>query len=216
MHVHTYSSRDSAMLPREIVSACLKTGVNCLAITDHNRIAAAMEVAAMAPFQVIIGEEIRTTEGEITGLFLEEEIPRDLTPEETIARIRGQGGLVMAPHPCDRIRRSTILAGTLTRILPQIDIIEAFNARVLLPVHNSLARRLAAEHGLAASSGSDAHTPGELGHAYVEMPEFEGRDDFLATLALGRVRGHLTLPLVHFITTWVKWKKRRSSKLKNA
>jgi hypothetical protein len=78
-----------------------------------------------------------------------------------------------------------------------------------------LARRLADGCGLAASSGSDAHTPGELGHAYVEMPEFKGRDDFLVALAQGKVKEHLTSPLVHFITTWVKWKKRRAAKLKH-
>ena len=211
LHVHTHHSPDCLMTAEEIIAACQKAGINCLAITDHNTIAGALEVAGHAPFPVIIGEEIRTSEGEVIGLFLEEEIPRGLSPEETIARIRAQGGLVLVPHPLDRLRRSTISADALARIISLVDIIEVFNARVMLSAYSARARSLAGLHGKAASAGSDSHTVGEIGHGYVEMPEFEGRDDFLVSLARGKVTGRPTSPLVHFSTTWDRWKNRRAA-----
>ncbi len=209
LHIHTYSSPDCLMTAQEIIAACRKVGINCLAVTDHNSIGGALEVERLAPFPVIVGEEIRTTEGEIIGLFLEKPVSRGLSPEESIARIRDQGGLVLVPHPFDRLRRSTIRGQTLHRILPLVDIIEAFNARIMLPTYSARARTLAARSGKAASAGSDAHTAGEIGHGYVEMPEFTGRDGFLASLAQGKVLGRPTSPLVHFSTTWNKWKKKK-------
>lgn len=209
LHVHTHYSPDCLMTAQEIVTACQKTGINCLAITDHNSLAGALEVARLAPFPVIVGEEVHTRDGEIIGLFLEEEIPRGLTPEATIARIRAQGGLVLVPHPFDRLRRSTLRRHVLLRLLSQVDIIEVLNARIILPGYSSAARSLAARHGLPPSAGSDAHTPGEIGHAYVEMPDFEGRGDFLASLAKGKIVGHRSSPLVHLSSSWNKWKRRR-------
>ena len=50
-----------------------------MAITDHNTICGALQIREMAAFQVIIGEEIGTKDGEIIGLFLEEAIPRGLS-----------------------------------------------------------------------------------------------------------------------------------------
>lgn len=208
LHIHTYASPDCRMTAKEIVAACQKAGVNCLAVTDHNTIRGALDVHRMASFPVIVGEEIRSTEGEIIGLFLDTPIPRGLSPEETISRIREQGGLVLVPHPFDRLRRSTIREHTLHRILPAVDIIEVFNARIMLPAYFARARSLAARHGKFSSAGSDAHTAGEIGHGCVEMPEFTGRDDFLAGLARGKVIGRPTSPLVHFLTTWNKWKKK--------
>lgn len=208
LHSHTYSSPDCLTTAKEIIAACRKAGINCLAVTDHNAIGGALEVEKLASFHVIVGEEIRTTEGEIIGLFLDRPVPKGLSPEETIDRIRDQSGLVLVPHPFDRLRRSTIRPDTLRRIVPQVDIIEVFNARIMLPGLSGMARSLAASHGKAVSAGSDAHTAGEIGHGYVEMPEFTGRDGFLASLAQGTVRGRPTSPLVHFVTAWNKWKKR--------
>ncbi|MDP2659746.1 MAG: PHP-associated domain-containing protein [Dehalococcoidia bacterium] len=216
LHVHTYSSPDSLMTAEEIIAACRKTGINCLAVTDHNVIAGALEVARLAPFPVIVGEEIRTSEGEIIGLFLKEQIPRGLSPEESIGRIRAQGGLVLVPHPFDRLRRSTISAAALQRILPQVDIIEVFNARIMVPGYVSQAYSLAARHRLLISAGSDAHTRGEIGHGYVEMPEFAGPEGFLKSLAAGKVKGRPTSPLVHVLSTWNKWKKRRAARQRPA
>lgn len=208
LHTHTHYSRDCLTSPEDYVAACLKRGINCAAVTDHNTIQGALAVQKIAPFTIIIGEEVRTSEGEITGLFLTQEIPPGLSAEETVRRIREQGGLVMVPHPFARLRGSALRPDALIRVLPNTDIIEAFNARTILQRHNRRAAALAQEHGLAMSAGSDAHWPRELGTAYVEMEEFNGPQDFLAALRQGSIVGHLSSPLVHFISAWAKLRRR--------
>jgi hypothetical protein len=70
--------------------------------------------------------------------------------------------------------------------------------------NNCRALNLARERGLLASAGSDAHVACEIGHAYVEMPVFDDKDGFLCSLAQGQIVGHLTNPLIHFVSTWAK------------
>jgi len=210
LHVHTAYSIDCATPLDKIIARCLKIGINCLAIADHNTIAGALRLKEMAPFPVIIAEEILTSSGEIMGLFLTEEIPAGLSPEETIARIRAQDGLVGIPHPDDKSRPTAFKNPALEAIMPQVDVIEVFNSRTLLPGSSNRARRLASKYGKLASAGSDAHTPAEIGHAYIEMPEFNGKDDFLKSLAQGRIYGRKSNPSTHVASTWTRLKKRLS------
>ena len=119
-------------------------------------------------------------------------------------RIKDQGGLVGVPHPFDRLRREPLRQAALERVLPQIDIIEAFNARVTVGSDNDRAARFAAEHGLACSAGSDAHSIGEVGRACVEMADFETPSEFLESLRNGKIDGRCSTPLVHLISTWAK------------
>jgi predicted metal-dependent phosphoesterase TrpH len=204
LHIHTIYSGDCNTSLERIIARCLEVGINCIAITDHNTIAGALEMKRIAPFQVIVGDEIETSTGEIIGYFLSEEIPRGLPAEETARMIKEQGGLVCIPHPFDRLRRSTIHRQSLEELLPYIDIIEVLNSRLLLNRYSIMAERFAQAHRLPASAGSDAHTPGQIGTAYVEIPEFNGRDQFLTALAQGRVMGRRATPWAHFGSTWVK------------
>ncbi|HID86936.1 MAG TPA: PHP domain-containing protein [Anaerolineae bacterium] len=208
LHVHTRYSGDCLTSFQAIIEACRRRGLGGVAITDHNRLEGALAFREVAPFPVIVGEEVDTSEGEIIGLFLKEEIPRGLTPEETVTRIKEQGGLVYIPHPMDRVRRSALRRGALERILDQVDAIEVFNARVTFPADNEEARRYAQEHGLPQGAGSDAHTPGEIGRAYVEMEPFNDPEEFLRHLAQGRVVGRLSSPLVHLASTRAKLYRR--------
>ena len=209
LHMHTHYSPDSMMSPEDLVSRCLKVGLSCIAVTDHNTIEGALEVQRIAPFTVIIGEEVKSAEGEITGLFLKEEIPRGLAPVETARRIKEQGGLVSLPHPFDRFRRSVINPRALEEILPYSDIVEVFNSRNNLDADDRKAYEFAQKHGLLASGVSDAHTPVELGRTYVEMTEFDGTPEGLkAALAQGRIVARRTSPLIHVVSTLTKLKKR--------
>ncbi len=204
LHIHTAYSDDSKTPLERIIARCLEVGINCIAITDHNTIAGAVEMKRIAPFQVIVGDEIQTSTGEVIGYFLAEEIPKGLSAEETARLIKEQGGLVCIPHPFDHVRLSTIRHQSLETLLPYIDIIEVFNSRLLLRRHNIKAQRFAQAHGLLASAGSDAHTPGEIGNAYVEIPDFNDKDQFLTALAQGRVFGRRSAPWVHLRSTRVK------------
>ena len=208
-HMHTHFSHDSEMTPDELVARCLAVGLNCVAVTDHNTIDGALEVQRIAPFTTIIGEEVASSEGEITGLFLTEPIPRGLSPVETAMRIKEQKGLVSLPHPFDRFRRSVISRQALEEILPYADIVEVFNSRNNLNADNRKALEYAQQHGLLASGVSDAHSPLELGRTYVEMAEFDGTpESFMEALARGKIVSRRTTPLIHVMTTLVKLKKR--------
>lgn len=202
------------MAPATLVHLCPGRGITCLAVTDHNRIDGAVEAQALAPesLRIIVGEEIRTAEGEIIGLFLKEAIPRDLSPEETCERIKAQGGVVYVPHPFDRFRRSPIRRAALDRIrgASLVDALEALNARNLWPGHDAAAAAYARRWGIACGAGSDAHTPFEVGNAWVEVEEFDTPQDFSAALRHGRVGGRHAGPWVHFITRWVRLRKTRA------
>ncbi|MFH1002846.1 MAG: PHP-associated domain-containing protein [Chloroflexota bacterium] len=207
LHVHTEYSMDCSTPLAEIVRRCGEVGISCLAVADHGTVEGALRLQAMAPFRVIVAEEILTPDGEIMGMFLKETIPSGSSLAETISRIKAQGGLVCIPHPFDLYRQA--LGGRIPAdLIPQVDIVEVLNARGLLPRATAKARAFAAKHGLAQSAGSDAHTAAEIGNAFVEMPEYDGRQDFLAALAQGRVGGHKTSPTVHFASTWTRLKKR--------
>ncbi|OGN94641.1 MAG: hypothetical protein A2Z75_09010 [Chloroflexi bacterium RBG_13_50_10] len=208
LHIHTCYSIDCLTPLEKIVERCLELGINCIAVADHNTVAGALKLREIAPFKVIIAEEILTPAGEIMGLFLSEGISQRLSPQETISKIRSQGGLVAIPHPFGRSLPWNPNRLTSAEVLSQVDIIETFNSRT--PFSNSIARaeKLAKEQGKPASAGSDAHTLGEIGRAYVEMPEFDGPADFLTSLAQGKIFGRKSSYLAHVASTWAKIRKR--------
>ena len=206
-HIHTEYSFDCDNPLEKIVQRCLKLGINCIAIADHGTIEGALKMQSMAPFPVIVAEEILTPNGEIMGMFLKEVIPSGLSVEQTISEIRAQGGLVCIPHPFERIRHSALDKKSVEAIIDQIDVMEVFNARSPLPSSTAKARDFAKKHGLAQSAGSDAHSVAEIGNACVEMPEFSGKDDFLQALAMGEIDGHRTHPLNYVNGIWTKLKK---------
>jgi predicted metal-dependent phosphoesterase TrpH len=204
LHSHTHFSRDGLTTPEQYVERCVARGITVAAVSDHNNLEGAWAVRSLAPFKVIVSEEIRATEGEIIGYFLHEPVPRGLTPEETIRAIRAQRGLVGIPHPFDRWRGSVIKAEALDRIIDDVDIIEVCNTRNLQQADNLRAARYARAHGKLESAGSDSHTHGEIGSAWVDMPDFETPDEFLAALRQGSIYGRQSSPLVHLFSTAAK------------
>lgn len=207
LHIHSCYSMDSLTTPEEIVNTCLQKGINCVAITDHGTIAGALKLREIAPFTVIVGEEVLTPSGEIMGLFLTEEIPSGTSLKETLKRIKEQGGLVCLQHPFDSFRFSSAKNGMVEEALPYLDLVEVFNSRSLRKGNSRRAELFAQQHHLPAGAGSDAHTPYEIGRAYIEMPEFQGAQDFLKSLKQGKVFGQRTTPLIHIMTTLTRLKK---------
>lgn len=207
LHTHTHYSKDSILSPRRFVEECWRRRINCVAVTDHDTISGALAVRGLADFPVIVGEEIRSAAGEIMGLFLTEEVPGGLSPDETIERVKAQGGLVGVPHPFDRLR-SALRHEETVRWREKIDFVEALNARIVFASDNGRARRFAEANGLPISAGSDAHSPGEVGRAYVEMREFDGPQGFLAALREGRLAGRLSSPLIHMVSRYAALRRK--------
>ena len=107
-HMHTHFSHDCLTSPEALVKRCLRVGLNCIAVTDHNSLEGGRAVQSIAPFTVIVGAEIKSTAGEITGLFLQEHIPRVGNRVETARRIKEQDALVSVPHPFTGMGRSAL------------------------------------------------------------------------------------------------------------
>jgi predicted metal-dependent phosphoesterase TrpH len=133
---------------------------------------------------------------------LTQKIPRDISIEEAIKRVKDQGGLLCAQHPFDKFRSDALQADVMEKIKDQIDMVEVFNARTPLKRTTDMARQFALEHDLPATAGSDAHAAFEIGNAYVELPEFKSQEDFLAALVQGTVFGHPSGPFTHFTSMW--------------
>jgi predicted metal-dependent phosphoesterase TrpH len=208
LHLHSFRSHDSNTSLDRIVRTCLDRGINCVALTDHNSFASALDLQRLAPFPVIPGEEIMTREGEIIGLFLQAEIPRGMSAGATAEEIKRQGGVVYIPHPFDRLRKGPLATEALLEIVDMVDVVETFNSRITLMGDVPAAERFAVAHGKLWGAGSDAHVWWELGRSYVEMDEFEGKDGFLESLAQGKTVGRLSAPTVHIFSSYAKWRKR--------
>ena len=210
LHIHTEYSMDCTMSLEDIIERCLEVGINCLGIADHNTLAGALKMKEIAPFFIIPGEEILTATGEVIGFFLSQEIPSKLSMKETVALIKAQDGLICIPHPYDRLRYSVFRDQVFDDIMSQVDIIEAFNARSLSPSSATRAMELVRKYDKLASAGSDAHTLPEIGNAYVEMPDFNNKQEFLASLAKGKIYGSKSNPAARVVSTWNRLKKRWS------
>jgi len=191
MHMHTMWSGDATTTPEELIEAVAESDIDVLCITDHGTINGAVELQDKLGCRVVVGQELRTWAGEIIGLFLSERLPAGIKPEETVTRIRDQGGLVYIPHPFDPMRhcmKEDVLATFLRDGM--VDALEGFNAKTSLSHLNARAVTTAAEAGVPVGAGSDAHEPTAIGAAYVEMPDFTDAPSFLAALGQGSVVGH--------------------------
>jgi hypothetical protein len=208
LHIHTEYSRDSNTTLDKLINRCLELGISCVAIADHGTTEGALKLKSLAPFSVIVAEEMLTPQGEIMGMFLKETVPSHLSVLETISQIKAQDGLVCIPHPFDRFRASALDSSVIEEIIDQIDIIEVFNARTISFQNLTKAHAFAQKYVIAQSAGSDAHTLAEVGNAYIEMPEFNGRDDFLQALSKGKVCGRRTNPFVHFYSLGSRIKRK--------
>ena len=216
MHTHTEYSPDSRTPVKRQAAAIKAAGLDVVCATDHNTIEGALRLRELADgFRVVVGEEVSTRDGDMIGLFLEKAVPRDLSAEETIARIHDQGGLVSVPHPFSRNRLFHLRRAALDRVWKDIDCIEIFNAREAFTQDNLRAAAFAREKNIPGAVGSDAHRASEIGRAWVEVEEFKGREDFIAALREGSMIGKLTGNYIHVLTrldVMRKWWTRRRAK----
>jgi len=183
LHCHTSYSYDSTSPPKKMVEAAIKKGIGCLAITDHGEVKGAVEALQFAfgkPILIISGIEIKSKEGDILGLNTKKVIPNDLSAKETIKRIKGAGGTAIIPHPfgwfCSftLFRKRKFLTGLnedFKKIVDEVDGIEVLNASIF-GKGNKIAFNFAKKFNLPFTAGSDAHFPGFVGKAYLEIPGY--------------------------------------------
>ena len=190
LHMHTDWSHDCSISVSELLDHAQDIGLGAIAVTDHNVFGGALEAVELARRRkliVIPGEEVKTDgQGEVIGLFLQEEIPRGMSFGDTIEAIREQGGLVYLPHPFDRLH-SIPDPATLHRHLAEIDVFEVFNARLLRDSFNDEALRFARKYRLLQGAGSDAHVLQGVGTGALRMRRFDGAEEFVLSLRTAEV-----------------------------
>ena len=182
MHCHTNFSSDGFITPQSLTKRCQEKRIDCVCITDHDSMSGAVEFAKRVPVRIIVGEEVTTGEGDITGLFLTEQIPPGLGVEQTIKMIKTQGGIVYLPHPFDEFRKSAVKPKIVEKVKYDIDIIEVFNSRTLNTKYNNMALEFAQENNIAVAVGSDAHHTLEIGNSYMQVDDFNGPEEFVVCL----------------------------------
>jgi predicted metal-dependent phosphoesterase TrpH len=176
LHSHSRASFDSLADPAAMIERALRLGLTHLAITDHERIDGAQRAAELAGdrLQVIVGEEVRSRDGDLIGLYLVHAVEPGLSAVETAAAIHEQGGLVGLPHPFDGFRASggsqaRGATDRLDELAAIIDYVEAHNGRAYRDA-NPQAVAFAARHALPAVASSDAHSVMEVGIASTVLP----------------------------------------------
>ncbi|OPY31057.1 MAG: Error-prone DNA polymerase [Methanomassiliicoccales archaeon PtaU1.Bin124] len=182
VHVHTKYSGvgeygilrfpESISDPEDVVTIARQKGVNVLCITDHNSIEGAIIAKKFAErfddIEVVVGEEVSTIQGEVIGLFLTEQIPLGMGMAETIAEIRRQGGLVVAPHPF------SYHVPAMGSLIDEMDVdgIEVINGGHVDGPSNDRAWEHSRSGRWARTAGSDAHSLSQVAWAYTL---FEGK-----------------------------------------
>lgn len=184
LHLHSNYSHDGQSTLEELIQRCAEVGLDRIALTDHNTVEGAQALAELVPDLAIIGEEAKTREGEVIGLFITRRLPPYLRPEEVMDLVHEMGGLTYIPHPLDR-HRANFRLERIVDLADRIDIIETYNAWCE-PAENQAAGRLATELGKVAATGSDAHAAQELGRSWMEMDDYTTPLDFLEKLRSAR------------------------------
>jgi predicted metal-dependent phosphoesterase TrpH len=184
LHLHSDYSHDGRSSLQELIDRARECGLDRIALTDHNTFEGALQLVRMAPAVAIAGEEIKTLEGEVIGLFITSRVQPFLAPEKAMDTIHEMGGLTYIPHPLDR-QRANFRSERIVELASRIDIIETYNPWCAAAA-NSAAARLADELGKVTATGSDSHSAEELGRSWMEMEEYSGTQDFLEKLRFAR------------------------------
>jgi predicted metal-dependent phosphoesterase TrpH len=184
LHLHSHYSHDGRSSLEELIDRAAECHLDRIALTDHNTVEGALVLARTAPGLAIVGEEIKTREGEVIGLFITSRVAPYLAPEDAMDLIHEMGGLTYVPHPLDR-NRAHFSADRIVALANRIDIIETYNPWCE-PEANRAAARLADELGKVTATGSDSHSALELGRSWMEMEEYSGAQDFFEKLCYAR------------------------------
>ena len=193
LHIHTVASDGIADVVSIIEDVAANGDLDVIAITDHERIDAALAGRSIArdrglSLEVVVGEEVTTLGGHLLALFVERRIKPYRPLGRTIADIHEAGGIAIPAHPlvpyplCAQgwvLRR--LLDDPDERVHP--DALETFNPTMLgRPWHRKVVR-FAETYGFAMVGNSDAHALGAIGAGWTEFPGRTAADVHAAIVA---------------------------------
>lgn len=195
-HCHTSISSDSSNRLPQLLKTARQRGLQRLAITDHNTIANALCAREMDPELIIVGEEIKTSAGELLAFFVSQGVPKHTPPMQAVQQLKEQGAFICLAHPFDK-RRGHWHEEELEPLLPYIDAVEVFNSRCFNPAANHAALEYARRQHLPMLVGSDAHSPVELGLSTVVLPPFHSADELRISLFQAKLDTRPFTPPAH-------------------
>ena len=205
-HCHTLFSSDSLTELPKLIEEARRKGLARLAVTDHSQVEGAFAAQKLAPEMIVIGEEVKTTSGEILAYYLKERLPKGISPEEAFLRLKEQGAFISLAHPFDS-QREHWSEEEIERFLPYLDGIEVFNSRCIDRKANPRALAFALKYNIPQMVGSDAHVTREMGRATLTLPEFHDADSLRAAVKSARQETKLSSPFIHFTSRYAHIKK---------
>lgn len=182
IHTHSILSRDGGITKEQYQLILKKKILDFVAVTDHDEIDFALRLNRELGNRVIVGEEIKSRQGDIIGLFLTKFISPGHGVKRTIRFIKDQGGLVYLPHPLGHFRAGVGLS-CLEGIMAEVDVLEVFNARAWFDSENQRVFRLARRYRKPFAASSDAHCFGEIGKTYTLVKQKPTRENLVSLLS---------------------------------
>jgi predicted metal-dependent phosphoesterase TrpH len=188
LHNHTVHSPDSSTTVRDAIDFALRSGLDGIAITDHNSVAGSLDGLKEASGRLVIvtGMEISTLQGHLLCFGLKEDVAKGMTMGETIEHVISKGGIAVPSHPF----RMGTGAGRSVLQTVKVPALETVNGRNLNS-NNRKAESFAKNAGIGSTGGSDSHSPSEVGRAYTVI-EGDGLSaaDVIDSIARGRTKGY--------------------------
>lgn len=188
-HIHSEYSPDSNSKIDDILKTARSRNLDIIAISDHNTVDGTAEVLRKTrntDILAIPSIEISSTHGHILGFGCEENIPRDLSPQETIDRIHDLGGLAIIPHPYCFYRHGLLCKADYKEL--KIDAIETKNARFIIGYCNNKAKKLAKNEHIPSLGASDAHYWKFVGDCFSLIDCEKDIDSVLKAIKKGKVQ----------------------------
>ena len=149
-----------------------------------------------------------TTHGELLAAFVTKEVLPQLSPTETIRRLRDQCAFISVSHPFDRMRSGAWQEADLLEILPLVDAIEVYNSRCMFPGFNRAAKKFAEKHNIPGTVGSDAHAAFEVGRSLLVLEQFESAEQMRSVIRRGIPQVKWSPPWFHLTSRYASIKNK--------
>jgi len=198
LHTHTLpASRCSRMSHEEYIDRCLRLELDAIALTNHGDVSDNVLLAPeMAARGIILlnGVEISTLFGDFVIYSPDLEFLATLEPVQTPLRreqVPDHAAVVWAhPSAGGGMSGSSYYDGLEEMVAPLVDAVEVYNGNWLDDSYVRRAEQIAADLGLPATGGSDAHDVDAIMRCATDIDVVDGlasTADLVTALREGRV-----------------------------